>query len=173
LKKDCHIGTALEIKEIIENDEDISLRARTSTTDMPTTESIGNVCSKVPIHLKELLKKSKQHLDLEQTVELARLLIEFQDILSKDDLDLGHFTKIKHRIDTGDAPPVEERMQRTPLGFEKEEENHIKNLLEKNIIQPSSLEWAAADAHLHFDTLLQRAGCTGFYELSDMGAREF
>ena len=61
---------------------------------------MDNACSKVPNYLKELLKKSKQHLDAEQTIELARLLFEFQDIFSKNDLDLGHFTKIKHRIDT-------------------------------------------------------------------------
>jgi len=29
------------------------------------------------------------------------------------------------------------------------------------------------DAHLHFDTLITRAGCSGFYELSDMGTRAF
>jgi len=144
LKKNCYIGTALEIKEVIENDEEVSLKARAISTNTPKTENMDNVCSKVPNYLKELLKKSKQHLDAEQTIELARLLIEFQDIFSKNDLDLGHFTKIKHRIDTGDAPPVKERMRRTPLGFEKEEEKHIKELLEKNIIQPSSSEWAAA-----------------------------
>lgn len=86
----------------------------TITIDTPTKENMDNVCSKVPSHLKELLKKSKQHLDTEQTIELARMLIEFQDIISKDDLDLGHFTKIRHRIDTGDASPVKERVRRTP-----------------------------------------------------------
>ena len=59
-------------------------------------------------------------------------------------MDIGHFTEIEHRIDTGTAAPVKEGLRNTPLGFEKEEEEHLKDLLKKGIIQPSSSEWAAA-----------------------------
>ena len=34
-------------------------------------------------------------------------------------------------------------MRRTPLGFEKEEEEHLQQLLEKGIIEPSSSEWVS------------------------------
>ncbi|VDI29491.1 Hypothetical predicted protein [Mytilus galloprovincialis] len=34
-------------------------------------------------------------------------------------------------------------MRRTPLGFEKEEEEHLQQLLDKGIIEPSTLEWAS------------------------------
>jgi len=60
LKNNCYIGTALEIKEVIENDEAVLLKARAITTVTPKTENMDNVCSKVPNYLKELLKKSKQ-----------------------------------------------------------------------------------------------------------------
>jgi hypothetical protein len=58
-------------------------------------------------------------------------------------MDISHFTRIEHRIDIRDALPTKEGI-RTPLGFEKEEEEHLKYLLKKGIIQPSSSEWAAA-----------------------------
>ena len=58
-------------------------------------------------------------------------------------VDLGNFSLTKHRIDTGDAPPVRQRLRRTPLGFEKEEKQHLNKLLECGVIQPSQSEWAS------------------------------
>ena len=84
-----------------------------------------------------------KHLNDEQINQLNQLLIKFQNTFSKDDMDIGHFTRIEHRIDTRDALPTKEGI-RTPLGIEKEEEEHLKDLLKKGIIQPSSSEWAAA-----------------------------
>ena len=144
LKKDCHVGTALEIDGVVESQDDI-LSAKINTVKVDKDDQDWeNVYSTVPDHLKELLNKSKVHLDIKQSIELAKLLIYFKDTFAKDDLDLGHFTKIKHHIDTGDATPIKEKMRRTPLGFEKEEEKHLKELLEKKVIQPSSSAWAAA-----------------------------
>ena len=50
---------------------------------------------------------------------------------------------MKHRIDTQEYHPVKQRMRRTPLGFEKEEEEHLEELLQKGIVEPSSSEWAS------------------------------
>jgi len=81
--------------------------------------SENNLFDNIPEHLKELFKRSINNLDLEQSKELAKLLIHFQDIFSKNELDIGHYTQIKHIIDSGNAAPVKERMRRTPIGFEK------------------------------------------------------
>ena len=37
---------------------------------------------------------------MDDSLTLALTLIEFQDTFANDDLDIGHFTKIKHTIDT-------------------------------------------------------------------------
>lgn len=42
-----------------------------------------------------------------------------------------------HEIDSGDAPSIKEKMQRTPANFGKEEETHLKKMLDAGIIQPS------------------------------------
>ena len=81
---------------------------------------------------------------MDDSLTLALTLIEFQDTFAKDDLDIGHFTKIKHKIDTQNAAPTKERMRRTPFGMEDEEENLIQDLLHKHVIQPSSSEWVSA-----------------------------
>ncbi|VDI25419.1 Hypothetical predicted protein [Mytilus galloprovincialis] len=141
LKKNCNIGTAMEVAEVIEEAEDCpTLTVR----KLEQLDSGKDILSCIPEHLQDMFMKSKKNLSFDQSRELAKLLVQFQDIFAKNELDIGHFTKIKHRIDTGDAAPVKERLRRTPLGFEKEEKAHLQDLLNKKIIQPSSSEWAAA-----------------------------
>ena len=65
-------------------------------------------------------------------------------MFAKDEFDLGCFSEIQHRIDTGDSRPVRQRLRRTPLGFEDEEAKHLKKMLDANIIKPSHSEYASA-----------------------------
>ena len=74
---------------------------------------------------------------------MAKLLLNFEDIFATSDLDIGIFNgEMKHRIDTQEYHPVKQRMRRTPLGFEKEEE-HLEELLQKGNVEPSSSEWTS------------------------------
>ena len=98
----------------------------------------------VPEQLRDLLERTEPGLEHEDFLRLQDLLIEYEDVFSKGDFDLGCFTETKHRIDTGDAKPIKQRMRRTPLGFQEEEEKHLQNLLNIGVITASSSEWAAA-----------------------------
>ena len=97
----------------------------------------------VPPHLTDLLERSMEHLTTEQAAKVAALLRKYADVFSKDEFDLGHFKTIKHRIDTGNAKPIRQRMRRTPLGFQTEEEAHLNKMLACGVIQPSASEWAS------------------------------
>lgn len=56
--------------------------------------------------------------------------MRFSDVFATGDLDLGLFHgDVKHRIDTGNSKPIRQRMRGTPMGFEKEEEDHLKKML--------------------------------------------
>ena len=95
-------------------------------------------------HLKPLFEKSIAHLNTQQQDQLKSLLCEFGDVFAKSEFDLGHFTAIEHAIDTGDAKPIKQRMRRTPACFVKEEEAHLKKMLDAGVIQESISEWASA-----------------------------
>ena len=97
----------------------------------------------MPTHLQELWGRSCKALSKEQSVALGKTLIEFQDIFSKNDTDLGCFTVVKHKINTGDAKPIRQKMRRTPLGFDKEEKEHLDGLVDAGVTQPSLSEWAS------------------------------
>ena len=51
--------------------------------------------------------------------------------------------QISNRIDTEDVKPIKQRLRRTPLKFEKEEEEHLTQIIEKDGIQESASEWTA------------------------------
>jgi len=98
----------------------------------------------IPTHLQDLFNRSEKHLTEPEKGVLEELLIEFQDVFAREELDLGDVTIIEHEIDTGDAKPVKQRLRRTPMGFAEEEENHLKKMLTAGVIQPSTSEWASA-----------------------------
>jgi transposase InsO family protein/predicted aspartyl protease len=107
--------------------------------DLPHPKT-GNI---VPQHLEILYQDAAKRLSPEQCEVLRNLLCEYQDVFARDSQDLGHFTTIKHHIQTM-GPPVKLRMRRTPLGFQEEEEGHLQSMLNQGVIQPSCSEWAAA-----------------------------
>ena len=74
---------------------------------------------------------------------LADLLIEHNDVFAQNKLDLGTCSLITHRIDTGSARPIRQPLQRTPRGFEDEEEQYLQDQLKAGVIVPSSCAWAS------------------------------
>ena len=91
-----------------------------------------------------MFNESKTNLDLDQQAKLAKLLTNYQDTFAKHDLDLGCFAQIKHKIDTGDNRPVQQKMRRTPVHFQDQEYEHLQKLLKEGIIQPSCSSWSSA-----------------------------
>lgn len=107
-----------------------------------------STATEVPEHLRDLQGRAMQdsHSQTEEDLDgaaLASLLTEFADIFAKSDVDVGHFTRLKHRIDTGNARPIRQPPRRTPLGFQTEEERHLQQMLDAGIIRPSQSEWAS------------------------------
>ena len=103
----------------------------------------GSVHDRMPDYMKEMFEKSITGLTSEQAEEFGCLLLEFVDVFAKHDLDLGCMKGVEHHINTGDHPPVKQKLRRTPLGFEAEEEKHLQKLLDGEVITPSVSEWAS------------------------------
>ena len=80
----------------------------------------------------------------EQKSQFKNLLLEFPYVFSKDDFDLGCLKGVEHRINTYDEIPVTEKFRRTPLQFQKQEQEYIEKLLKQGVIEPSASEWSAA-----------------------------
>lgn len=74
---------------------------------------------------------------------LKDLLIEFPDIFSKHEDDLGNCTLIRHRIDIRDAQPIKKTSPETTPLYQEFIDKKIDALLKQKIIAPSTAPWAA------------------------------
>ena len=90
-----------------------------------------------------MLKLSKRELTEEQFSKLRDLICSFSDVFASHVFDIGTVKEIEHGIDTRDAPPIRQRMRRTPVQFAGEEEKELDKMLEVGVIQPSVSEWAS------------------------------
>jgi hypothetical protein len=98
--EETHLGTnavaALTASVDTEGTPNIHSGSLPSNTSSQTLE-------KFPEHLEDLYKHSCENLTNEQSVRVAKLLLEFSEIFAKHDLDLGCMIGVEHHINTGDA----------------------------------------------------------------------
>ena len=138
------IGRAEEVTEIIPETGTVSPSHVPGRRSLAKHEDMSiRQVNVIPAHVSELLKKSSKDLTSDETVTLAKTLTEYADVFSKNDMDLGKFSAIKHPINTNNATPIRQKMRRTLLGFDKEEKTHLDDLLASGVIRPSSSPWAS------------------------------
>ena len=139
LKKGTCIGyvRAIEIKDEVRIEEKEKRRGENE---------------ELPGHIKPLLEDARGKITKESLKKLDDMLWEYQDIFAKDDFDVGNFTAMEHKIETGDTEPIKLPLRRTPVHFVKEEEQMLTNMLQAGIIEESNSSWGAA-------TVLVRKKC--------------
>lgn len=147
VKKDESIGIAMEF----EDEYKLPEPSTSSMSDAPEEEtpSVRQMNTEkeerqLPEHLVDLFQRSSVNLKEDEQQQVHDLLFDFQDIFSEHDLDIGCFSGIKHKIETGDEEPVKHKLRRTPLGFEDEEKKYLKKMLDAGVIRPSVSEWACS-----------------------------
>ena len=71
------------------------------------------------------------------------LLEQNCDLFAYSDIDLGFTNKVKMRIDTQDHPPIRQKAYRTPFLERPKVEAQIQDMLNSNIIRPSTSPWSS------------------------------
>ena len=84
------------------------------------------------------------NLDEHQLSELKSLIAEYRDIFALKPEELGRTGLVKHRIDTGDNPPIRQRPYRVSESRRGIIDEHVTDMLNRGIIQPSTSLWASA-----------------------------
>ena len=139
------------------SDESLTLRDHTVIATVETlsevkscTRSVNRIVCKedldnqeMPSHLVDLFEKSKVGLDVESVSQLKRLLISEQDTFSKNSTDIGITDLVEHKIDTGNAKPIKQAPRRIPLAKLESARQEIKDMEEKNVIEPSDSPWCS------------------------------
>ena len=105
-----------------------------STKTEPTKEPQAEVPD-VPVDL------ANADLTDSQKTELQRLINEYRDVFAPQ--ELGRTNLVQHHINTGDHPPIRQRAYRVPEAQKRRIEQCIDEMLEQDIIQPSTSPWSS------------------------------
>jgi len=118
------------------------------TIDPPKVTSqpseIGPILATLPSHLRDMFQRAAEGItDPAQLKQLAEVLMQYQDVFSRDDTDLGLTHLAEHVIETGDARPVKQPPRRIPIALAGEEKKAIDQMLKQGIIKESCSPWAS------------------------------
>lgn len=134
IKQDMVVGVA-DTVHVIYNDPGSS-----PVREVQVADNVGNT---VPSHLKDLYDSIIVGKCQEDQDAIKSLLIEYADIFSRHDLDLGLTNLVEHTIDVGDAKPVKQPPRRVPLAFAGEDRKALQMWEDQGSIRPSSSPWAS------------------------------
>ena len=84
-----------------------------------------------------------EDLEEDQLEQLKQLVGEFDDIFALDGDDLGCTDVVKHKIDTGDSPPIKQYPRRTPFVQRAKIASMISDMEKKGVVRPSISPWAS------------------------------
>ena len=159
VKRKAAIGTVSPVVacEVVQNQGD--------------TEGNGANELTVPSHLQALYEASIKELPINQHAKVAKLLIEYADIFSSGDGDLGRTAAVKHRIETRNAPPIRQRPRRLPPVLQAETDRQITEMLNRGIIEPSTSPWASPVV-LVTKKDGSRRFCTDYRRLNDVTIKD-
>ena len=96
----------------------------------------------LPEHLQDLYKQSCSELTPEEAHELRHLLINYADVFSKGNDDLGCTDLTEHTVETGDHRPIKLPPRKVPLGKRDEAEKMIQDMERQGLIEPSKSPWS-------------------------------
>jgi hypothetical protein len=103
-----------------------------------TKETLNTMPDVEELFGKQLISMPKLHAQ-----SIKEILIEFRDVFSRSQMDIGCVSGVEHRILTGNAPPIALNPRRTPLALEDKIDDLVDQLVQQDIIRPSQSPWNA------------------------------
>ena len=114
-----------------------------------TTQNISAVTEHIPLSqgdqeaLWSMVCKVGDHLNDGEKELLFHLLMEYADVFAFKSGQIGRTNILKHRIDTGNTPPVHLLPRRIPQSRREEMAKLVKDMLEQGAIQQSDSPWSS------------------------------
>ena len=84
-----------------------------------------------------MVDKVDDRLNQNEKEQLYALLLDYSDIFARSSDDFGQTGRIHHQIDTGDSQPTHQQTRRMPTFWKDEARRLVKEMLDKDVIQPS------------------------------------
>jgi len=153
-----HVDQGIPILLYNPNDEDVEISSNAVIGELKGVETVtmcpsedifsartsGDVKEgELPLHVQELFQRSCENLSADEQNKLRAFMIQFADVFSKGDYDIGSTGLVKHHILTGDARPIKHPPRRMGPEARIAADELVQGLLEKGFISPSKSPWAS------------------------------
>ena len=119
------------------------LRSESSEPNLAASETPPPSTSHPTTTPADLPDLSKSVLTPPEKQALTDLLNEYPDVLSQSTTTLGRTNLVQHKIDVGSSPPIRQPPYRVAHAQRQEIENHVSDMLQAHLIQPSHSPWSA------------------------------
>ena len=137
LKKGTEVAHCNLVSAIIVPDETISCEEPMENVRRTRSVEI------LPTHLRDLYNRSILGLEEAKHPEVHQLLCCYSDVFSTGPEDIGCTDLVKHHINTGQAAPVRQPPRRLPLAKREEAEKAVREMKERDVIEPSASPWSS------------------------------
>src|SRR5664279_943815 len=106
----------------------IEAREEETHTKLPNEDDDG-----VPEFVRTLVDGVHPSLPESTVLALESLLLRYQDIFSKSEVDLGLTNIVSHHIDTGAAKPFRQQLRRYPPAHVEAISQHVDNMITQGV----------------------------------------
>ena len=96
----------------------------------------------LPDHLQCVYENSILNLDDCQKLQLRKFLVNYSDLFSESDRDIGRTPLVKHKIITSNEVPIKQAPRRQHPAARDAADEIVKDLLARDLIKPSNSAWA-------------------------------
>lgn len=90
-----------------------------------------------------MVQKVGDHISSAEKELLFTVLLEYKDVFSLQEREMGRTSLTRHRIHTGDSPPIHCPSNRIPQARKEEVRKLLEDMLGKGVIQPSDSPWSS------------------------------
>lgn len=105
------------------------------------SDKIITKTQKIPADIEKIIRT--EHMNSEEKQKILKICFQYKDIFHTPDAKLTSTSYFKHKIRTTDEEPVYTKTYRHPHIHKIEIEKQINELLDNNIIRPSTSPWCA------------------------------
>ena len=112
----------------------------TKTTELRTIHKVSAELTKT---LQDTVNKASPEMTESERERWKNLVWRFYGIFATSKADLGKTSLVRHKINTGNAVPIRIPARRLPLGKRKTEQEEVRSMIERGVIQPSTSPWAS------------------------------
>ena len=134
-------------KEVIIDINDNTDRKATEETDIETSSERGGEPDGTDngrwTHLKAMLYLDQAEVEQPEREALETFLAKNADVFAVDSTELGLTNVISHSIDTGENLTIHQPPRRIPFALRSQVEEMINDMLDLDVIQPTSSPWAS------------------------------